>query len=144
MKEAQEKQKCMQGKILWVDEDTKELDKACVALRNLGLQVVTCGAYSLGLRLLDRHDFDLIVVGQGGPSFGGRCILERAQIVAPRTPVLILTNQADMRVYLEAMDSGATDYLEKAADPIEMIRDITGHMTSPGAARGRCSPANRV
>src|ERR1035441_946620 len=120
MQHAQEKLKCVEARILWVDEDAQELPNYSLALRQRGYQVVTCGAYSRGLLLLEQQDFDLIVVSQGGPSFGGRCVLERARQLAPRTQVLILANHADVGIYLEAMDLGATDYFEKRPDPSEL------------------------
>jgi DNA-binding NtrC family response regulator len=135
MRQPQGNLRSIEGKIFLVDEDAQKLNDHLQILRRRGLQVVVRSSHSAAAPLLERNDFDLVVVSQGAPFFEGWCVLERAKQVAPRTPDLILTNYADMGVYLEAMDLGATDYLEKAVDPSEIIRVIDGILTSPRAAR---------
>jgi FixJ family two-component response regulator len=53
-----------------------------------------------------------VIVSQGTPAFEGRQLLERALRLRPEVPVLVLARVLDIRCYLEAMELGATDYLE--------------------------------
>jgi DNA-binding NtrC family response regulator len=128
MQQAHKKPKCVESRILWVDEDSQELLNHSMALGCRGYPIVACDAYSMGLFLLERYEFDLIVVGQGGPSFEGRCVLEHARHLAPHSQVLILANHADVGVYLKAMDLGATDYFEKRPDPSDLIPTIEKYL----------------
>jgi DNA-binding response OmpR family regulator len=128
----------VEGKILLVDEDLQDLSFYSVVLYKQGYQVVPCESYNTALRWLESDTFDLIVVSQGGPTFEGRRVLERAVRPGRRIPVLVLTSWVDMNLYMEAMSLGAVDYLEKAADPAEIVRAIKlclNHANQPGLPR---------
>jgi DNA-binding response OmpR family regulator len=115
-------------KILLVDEDIRDLEYDFKLLEEQGHKVVTCPSYTLGARLLECGAFDLVVVSQGGLAFEGRPVLERAMQVTPHTPVLVLANCVDMGAYLEAMQLGAVDYLQKPVNPLEMVRAIRTYL----------------
>jgi len=117
-----------EGKILLVDEDVQHLQFHSMIFHQQGYQVVTCGSYAAAARLLDRDDFDLVVLDQGGLMFKGRCVLESARRGGRDTPVLVLANHADIGVYLKAMELGATDYFEKGANPSDLISAIEGYL----------------
>jgi DNA-binding response OmpR family regulator len=118
----------IEGKILLVDDDVHGLQFHSMILHQQGYQVVTCGSYAAAARLLDRDDFDLVVLNQSGPIFKGQCVLESARRGGRDTPVLVLANHADVGVYLKVMELGATDYFEKGANPSDLIRVIEGSL----------------
>jgi len=115
-------------KIMLVDGDTSDLEFYSSVLQHQGYEVVACASYAAALRVLEREDFDLVVVNQGGPEFEGRCVLESVKQGRRNVPVLVLANHADMGNYLKAMEMGATDYFEKAVNPSEWIRLIRGYL----------------
>jgi DNA-binding response OmpR family regulator len=86
---------------------------------------VTRNSYADAVFHFDSGKFDFVVVDQGGPLFRGRCVLERVSRLGQPVPVLVLTDWADMRIYLDAMELGALDYLEKAPGPSKLLRVIT-------------------
>ena len=57
---------------------------------------------------------------QGTPAFEGRQVLERALQLHPKVPVLVVARVLDMHCYLEAMDLGAIDYLERP-EPQDLV-----------------------
>jgi FixJ family two-component response regulator len=59
------------------------------------------------------EDFDFAIVDQGGTSFEGRCVLERAAETHRTIPIVVVARCLDIRCYLEAMELGAVDYLER-------------------------------
>jgi FixJ family two-component response regulator len=59
------------------------------------------------------EEFDFAIVGQGSASFEGRCVLERAEEVHRNIPIVVVARCLDIHCYLEAMDLGAVDYLER-------------------------------
>jgi FixJ family two-component response regulator len=67
------------------------------------------------------------MVSQGGRSFEGRCVIERAIEINRRLPVLVLARCLDMTCYLEAMQLGAADYLAEPITFAEMERVIRNH-----------------
>jgi DNA-binding NtrC family response regulator len=107
-------------RVLVVDEDLNDLLYYTDVLRHEGYQVRSILSYTAGAACVEREDFDLIVVSQGSPSFEGRLVLARAIERNRWTPVLVLTRAIQMPCYIEAMQSGARDYLEKPIPPSEI------------------------
>jgi two-component system, NtrC family, phosphoglycerate transport system response regulator PgtA len=116
------------SKILLVDDDVTDLEYYCSILQNQGHQVVVCSSNAAALRRLESEAFDFVVVSQGGPEFEGRLVAERAMEYDRHSPVLVLANSVDMGVYIEAMQLGAVDYLQKPVNPSEMTRVIRTHL----------------
>lgn len=121
-------------KVLFVEEDRADLVYYLGILRTLGHRVVVASSYSHALALLDGERFDLIVVGQGGPAFDGRAVVIRALEKNPGVPVVVVARSLDIDCYLEAMDLGAADYLEKSASPREFMRVADSYLQAESAA----------
>jgi len=114
-------------KILLVDEEAGDLGSLCQALEGQGLQVLTCATYKTGIECLETESFDLVVVSHGTPAFEGRGVLDRAQQQDRHRPVLVLTRCIDIRCYLEAMQMGASDYLEKPVSPADLLQFVRAY-----------------
>ncbi len=112
------------GKVLLVDDELRDLEYHFRLLESCGQEVLSCAAYAQGAGLVECGTVDLVMVGQGGPAFEGRVVLERAASTDRSMPVLVLASSVDMGCYLEAMRLGAVDYLEKPISPTEMRRVI--------------------
>jgi DNA-binding response OmpR family regulator len=113
------------GKILLVDEDTKDLQLYTSLLRDQGHMVDGCTTYLEGAERLEHAWYDLIILSQGGRTFEGQPLLERAIELDRRRPVLVLTRSVDMRSYLDVMYLGAHDYVEKPPAPWEIIKTVS-------------------
>jgi DNA-binding response OmpR family regulator len=106
--------------LLVVDEDLDDLLRYSAFLQHQGYQVRAISSFADGVACVEREDFDLIVVSQGSPSFEGRLVLARAIERNRWTPVLVLTRAVEMPCYIEAMQAGALDYMEKPLPPSEI------------------------
>jgi DNA-binding NtrC family response regulator len=122
----------LKRRLLVVDEDLDDLLYYSAVLQHHGYEVRSIPSYSDGATCLEREDFDLIIVSQGGPNFEGRRVLARAIEKDRRTPVLVFTRSVDMPCYLEAIQSGALDYIEKPLLPSQIAdlvaRSIRTHL----------------
>jgi DNA-binding NtrC family response regulator len=114
-------------RVLLVDEQCGELRCLAEALQEHGCEVHFCNGYADGLHQLESKFFDFIVVCQGGPQFEGRRVLERAIEIDRRTPILVVTRSLDMKCYLEAMQLGALDYVERPLATAEIARLVETH-----------------
>ena len=112
---------------LLVDEDHDDLEYYRALLEEQGYRVYVSDSYESATRSLEDAPFDFILVGQGSSAFEGRCVVERALSLEQRRPVIILSRCLDMDCYLEAMQLGAADYLEKPVNPAELARVIITH-----------------
>lgn len=121
-------------RILLVDEDSRDRDHYRRMLHDSGFEVQTCSNFTQGVHLLGTERYDCIVVDQGGPDFKGRLVLERSVSKDRCRPVVILSHYHDVGCYLEAMQLGAVDYLEKPVTALEIVRVVTTHMPSKHAA----------
>jgi|SRR5271157_474645 len=126
-------------KVLLVEEDLNDLQLYASSLVHYGYDVRTCTRYSDGVRALEREHFDFIVVAQG-PGFEGRSVLEYARRLGRPAPILVITRCADMKRYLEAMELGALDYIEKPYSPLQFARVVATYLR-PSAGSGP-RPAN--
>lgn len=119
---------------LLADEDPSDIRYYYGILRAIGHEVVVCKSYAEALALIDRENFDLVVVGQGSPAFEGRQVLVRALEINPEMPVLVVARTLDIDCYLEAMEIGAADYLERCAAPRDFMRSVDAHLQLKAAA----------
>jgi DNA-binding response OmpR family regulator len=118
----------VKGRILLADDDPQDLSFYSMVLYQQGYKVMPCESFREAMRCLETETLDFVVLSQGGPSFEGRRVLERAMRPDLRIPVLILAGWVDMGLYTEAMSLGAIDYLEKSVDPAELLRAIKIHL----------------
>jgi DNA-binding NtrC family response regulator len=93
-----------------------------------GHEVTACTSHTEGTLLLERDRFDLIIVNQGSRNFEGRLMVERAIEIDRHMPVLVLTECLDIGCYLEAMQLGAADYVEKPLRADEVARLVETHV----------------
>jgi DNA-binding response OmpR family regulator len=117
-------------KILLVDEEAGDLRILRLTPEGQGFEVFTCTSFEAGILCLEAEPFDFVVVSQGSHDFEGRTVLDRAMQLDRRRPVLVLTRCIDMRCYLEAMQMGAIDYLEKPVPPADLLRFVQAHVAS--------------
>ena len=102
-----------QWKLLLVDADVEALHYYSTVLKQLGCEVHSFVSYGEAADHLMQEAFDLVIVDQGSSEFEGRRVLVRVMEKDRHTPVIVLTRSLDIPCYLEAMQSGARDYLEK-------------------------------
>jgi len=115
-------------KVLLVDEEASDLRLIRLTLEGQGYRVSTCTTYDSGIQSLESEPFDFVVVSQGSHAFEGRKVVERATELDRNQPVLVLTRCKDMSCYLEAMQLGAIDYLEKPVPPADLLRFVRAHI----------------
>ncbi len=101
------------GRVLLVCDDLRGFPSYGGILSALGYDVVMCSSYEEGARRVEMEEFYFAIVGQGSASFEGRCVLERAAEVHRNIPIVVVARCLDIHCYLEAMDLGAVDYLER-------------------------------
>jgi len=121
-------------RVLLVDEDPRDRDHYRRMLQDSGFEVKVSGDFAQGADLLATTKFDCVVVSQGSPDFEGRLVLERSVARNRYRPVVILSRYHDVGCYLEAMQLGAVDYLEKPLSAIEIVRAVTTHLQPRNAA----------
>ena len=115
------------GRILLVDEDEKDLKHFTTLLGRMGYSVRAFLNYREAEVCLEHEHFDFVIVSQGSPAFETRDLVQLTLARDRHKPVVVLTRCLEMKCYLEAMQLGAADYLEKPLAPAEFERLVTTH-----------------
>jgi DNA-binding NtrC family response regulator len=117
-------------RILLVDEESSDRERYGESLREQGFEIRLSASYEEGARCLERDDYDFVIVDQGSPAFEGRLVLERSVARDRSLPVLVITRYHDIACYVEAMQLGAVDYLEKPIALHDLLWAIETHLPS--------------
>lgn len=115
------------GRILLVDEDEKDLKHFTTLLGRMGYSVRAFLKHREAEECLEHEHFDFVIVSQGSPAFETRDLVQLTLARDRHKPVVVLTRCLEMKCYLEAMQLGAADYLEKPLAPTELERLVTTH-----------------
>lgn len=77
-----------------------------------------------GLRLLDELQPDVLLVDLGLPSGSGIDLIRHARARHPHTEAMVITVFGDEGHVMAALEAGATGYLLKDSDPIELAAAV--------------------
>jgi DNA-binding NtrC family response regulator len=127
-KSASKNSSFLHRKVLLVGEDVRDLQYYASIVQGLGHEVSIVPSYVEGWVALEKDHFDFVILSQGSREFEGRVVLQHAIEIERHLPVLVLTDCLDMGCYLEAMQLGAADYLEKPVLPSELVRLMETHL----------------
>jgi DNA-binding NtrC family response regulator len=131
-----------QTSILLVNKDPRDLVNYRAILQKLGCQVRACSSFAEGVRCLGQEPFELILLDQGSGRFEGQELLAQAMEVDVELRVLALARSYDQGCYLQAMQSGALDYLEGPLGAAEIIALLETFIPRRNGVRG--ASVNRV
>jgi DNA-binding NtrC family response regulator len=119
--------------VLLVFEEPHDLETYGTMLHSLGYKTLMCSSLAEGINSLQTENPSFVIVSQGTRAFEGRQVLERSLQLHPKVPVLVVARVLDVHCYLEAMDLGAIDYLERP-DPQDMLWVLDTQMRRAEAA----------
>jgi putative two-component system response regulator len=108
--------------ILVVDDELGPRESLRMILRD-DYQVETAASAKQTIELLNKHDFDLVVLDIRMPEMNGIDLLKVIREKAPSTEVVMITAYASIDTATEALRLGAMDYLIKPFE-ITAVRDV--------------------
>jgi DNA-binding response OmpR family regulator len=109
------------GHILIVDDEASLRQTLARILQRAGFEVTTAAAGNEALALVSEQSFDLIYLDIRMPDTSGLEVLRTIHAELPELPVILFTAQPDLNSAVEALRSGATDYLLKPLKPQTVI-----------------------
>src|SRR4051812_31494790 len=115
------------AKILVVDDQEMMRDSLAATLAREGHEVVAAGDGQAAVGRLTGTRFDLLISDLRMPRMTGLELLAEAKKVRPEMPVVLMTAFADVATAVEAMKTGAFDYIQKPFDgeQIKVLVDRT-------------------
>ena len=101
------------GRILAIDDEQniRHLIKNEFSIE--GYEVATAESGEKGLRLLDNHRFDVVLLDINLPKLNGIETLKLLKKKSPDTEVLMITGYGDIKSAVESIKQGAREYITK-------------------------------
>lgn len=76
------------------------------------------------ITLLQKHEFDLILLDIKMPNVDGFEVLKFVKEHAPKTKVVMLTGFADLKNAIESKKLGAEDFISKPYDLVDLLTTV--------------------
>jgi DNA-binding response OmpR family regulator len=124
------------ARLLVVDDDARLRTFLAGELRCEGYEVREAEDGQSALLLLREEPGDLVLLDWTLPDFSGVEICRRLRSSGDITPVLMLTCNDDIRDRVQALDSGADDYILKPFSIEELLARIRAHLRRTAYWRG--------
>ena len=122
-----------QSTVLVVEDDRALREALCTTLQLAGFDYAEADCGEAALRVLDKRPVDIIVSDVNMPGMDGHELLSEVRRNYPATPMMLITAYGQIKLAVEAMQSGAADYIVKPFEPKVLIQSIT-HILGFGGA----------
>jgi two-component system KDP operon response regulator KdpE len=115
-----------QIRVLIVDDEPAIRRALRTPLGEMGFQTAEVSRGEDALLLVQTQPFDVVLLDMNMPGLGGMKTLTRLRAIAPRLPILMLTVVDGEDEKVEALESGADDYIVKPFS----VRECVARMRS--------------
>jgi DNA-binding NtrC family response regulator len=123
------------ARILVVDDDPYFLRVLSRILTGENFQVKTAEGTAAAAQILQQNSFDLVISDLRLPDGDGLSLLQEIRKSGSEIPVVILTAYGEVDSYLEAMNAGATEYLNKPVKSEELVAVVRSCLRPRASAR---------
>jgi len=110
--------------ILWIDDEIDLLKPHVLFLNERGYEVITCMNGTDALVLVQKTDFDVILLDEHMPGLSGLETLNRIKTLKPGIPVVMITKSEEEDLMEDAIGSKIADYLIKPVNPKQILLSI--------------------
>lgn len=125
-------------KILLVDDDEGICDSLAKILTKKGYHVDPFISGEKALKSIGKSTYDILLTDLKMPGINGIELLKKAREIDPKLGVIIMTGFGEITSYLEAMDLGAAEYLNKPIKSHELELIIKKLSKKKGATLKTC------
>jgi two-component system response regulator FixJ len=107
-----------------IDDDDAVRESLAFLLRSAKVEVQTYESAAAFLEALPRIKFGCIITDMRMPEISGLELLRRVRELEIGIPVIVITGHGDVPLAVEAMKTGATDFLEKPFDDETLLAAV--------------------
>ena len=130
--------------IFFVDDELKVRQVVAETLEQLSARVACFPCASDCLAQLGSQKCDLLITDLRLPEMDGIELLRRARLIAPWVPVLIVTGYGDIPTAVEAIKTGAADFIEKPLDKKSFVRKVKSLLPENGNGKHLGEPLTQT
>ncbi len=110
--------------VLVVDDEPLVRDLLSNYLRGAGYQCATAGTGRQALDMLEKSPVSLVIADIRMPELNGLQLLEKLTLRHPDTAAIMITAVADIETAIDTMKKGASDYITKPFDLINVAESV--------------------
>jgi two-component system response regulator HydG len=125
-------------RVLIIDDEAAHAEVVAEVLRRVGYDCTIATSGAAGSRLLEAEDFDVVLTDLRLGDTDGLAIVRKVKHDLPDAEVVVITGHGDVRTAVEAMKQGASNYLEKPVDMVQLR-----HIVEKAAQRPRLAKVNK-
>jgi DNA-binding NtrC family response regulator len=130
--------------ILVVDDEAVIRDGIKRVLEGDRFEVETCRSGHAAIERLQEKDYGLIITDLKMPGMNGIEVLKAVKALQPDIPVIIITGYASIDTAVEAMKSGAADYISKPFAPDLLLEKVQNALSQRSMHQDEPSPTREV
>ena len=112
------------NRLLVVDDEDALRTVLCSELKSEGFDVKDAGDGDEAIEILDKDEFDLVLLDIKMPKVNGFDVLKHVKDKHPQTKVVMLTGFADLKNAIESKKLGAEDFVSKPYDLVDLLTTI--------------------
>jgi two-component system response regulator HydG len=106
-------QKLQDMKLLLIDDDEWVRDSLCLFFESEGCHILALETAEEGLNVLNKQDFDIIIIDYRLPGLDGLEFLRRIQKTHPAAMKILITAYGSEKLFAEARRLGIHDHISK-------------------------------
>lgn len=106
-------QKLKNMKLLLIDDDEWVRDSLCLFFESEGCHILALESAEEGLNVMNKQDFDIIMIDYHLPGLDGLEFLRRIQKGHPVAMKILITAYGSEKLFAEARKLGVHDYIPK-------------------------------
>ena len=130
--------------ILVVDDEAVIRDGIKRVLEGDRYEVETCRSGHLAIERLQGKEYGLIITDLKMPGMNGIEVLKAVKALQPDIPVIIITGYASIDTAVEAMKSGASDYISKPFAPDLLLEKVQNALSQRSMTPVEIRPDSEV
>lgn len=125
------------GTVHVIDDDDALRDSLTFLLRTANIDVMGHASASAFLDALPKGSSSCIITDVRMPGLSGIDLLKRLKELRIAAPVIVITGHGDVPLAVEAMKSGAVDFLEKPFDDEVLLQSVRSALREHAGAAKR-------
>ena len=107
--------------LLLIDDEQSLVETLSVLLKNAGFEVQPALTGEEALQIFKEREPDIVLTDVRMPKMTGIDVLEAIRAQRPETPVVLMTAQASLNTAIQAVNLGATHYVQKPFKNEELV-----------------------
>ena len=112
------------GRILIIDDEAEIRESLETLLQLEGYTVAVAGSGGEGLAQIGQRAFDVVLLDLALPDKNGMDVLSEIRLLHPQQAVIMITAYGTVENAVRAMQSGATNFIQKPWDNEKLLADV--------------------